>query len=130
MTEEEIIINKIAQDKFDFDEGINWFNRLEKEKQKDVLNKLTLFIQQSHPTKETVDLGLETAPIKKTMTPVIIFKTQKLTDALTKMRTLPEDEWRKSFVTMLSVFRVADTRRRETLCKDGCTHEWHNLKLG
>lgn len=127
MTEEEIIINKIAQDKFDFDEGINWFDRLEKGKQEEVLNKLILFIQQSHPTREMVDLGLELAPIKKTMTPVIIFKTQKLGDALTKVKTLPQDEWKKSFVTMLSVFKVADTKRREIWCKDGCSHEWHNI---
>lgn len=127
MTDEEIIINRIAQDKFDFNEGISWFDGLEKEKQKDILSKLTMFIQQSHPTKETVDLGLEIAPIKKTMTPVVLFKSQNLGTALTKIITLPENEWRKAFVTMLSIFKVADTKRRETWCKDGCTHEWHNI---
>jgi hypothetical protein len=127
MTEDEIIINRIAQDKFDFDEGVQWFDRLEKKKQRDVLDKLILFIQQAHPTKEFIDMGLEAAPIKQTMTPVVIFKTQNLNAALDKMRTIGEDEWRKTFATMLSIFKVADAKRRETWCKDGCTHEWHNL---
>ena len=130
MTEEEIIINRIAQDKFDFNEGVRWFEGLEKERQRTVLSKLSLFIQQSHPTKDTVDSGLEIAPIKKTMTPVIIFKTKDLKTALKKLETLPEDEWNKSFVTMLSVFKVADTKRRQTSCKDGCSHEWHHLDFG
>jgi hypothetical protein len=72
-------------------------------------------------------MGLEAAPIKQTMTPVVIFKTQNLNAALDKMRKIGEDEWRKTFVTMLSIFKVADAKRRETWCKDGCTHEWHNL---
>ena len=127
MTEEEIILNKIAQDKFDFDEGVQWFDSLERERQREILDKLILFIQQSHPTKETVDLGLAEAPIKKTMTPVVIFKTQNLNTALHRLRTLPVDEWKKSFVTMLSIFKVADIKRREIWCRDGCNHEWHNL---
>lgn len=127
MTEEEIIINKIAQDKLDFKEGVKWFDELVDDKKKEVVDKLTVFIQQSHPTKDSVDSGLDSAPIRPTMTPVIIFRTKELKIALDKIKTLPKDEWNKAFVTMLSVFKVADTKRRETFCKDGCTHEWHNL---
>ena len=127
MTEEEIIINKIAQDKFDFGDGVLWFDGLQEDKQKEIIDKLILFVQQSHPTKEYIDIGLEKAPIKQTMTPVVIFKTQNLKTALNKIRTLPRGEWRKSFVTLLSVFKEADTKRREIWCKDGCEHEWHNL---
>ena len=127
MTEEEIIINKIAQDKFDFDKGVLWFNELPDDKQKRVIETLILFVQQSHPTKEIIDIGLDKAPIQQTMTPVVIFKTQNLKTALNKIGTLPRDEWKKAFVTMLSIFKTADTKRREIWCKDGCQHEWHNL---
>jgi hypothetical protein len=127
MTEEEIIINKIAQDKIDFEKGVLWYDGLQEDKQKRVIEKLILFVQQSHPTKELIDIGLSNAPIKQTMTPVVIFKTQNFKTALHKIRTLPKDEWRKLFVTLLSIFKVADTRRREVWCKDGCGHEWHNL---
>jgi len=127
MTEEEIIINKIAQDKLDFDKGVKWFDGLVDDRKKEIIEKLTVFIQQSHPTKDSIDSGLESAPIKPTMTPVIIFRTKELKIALDKIKVLPKDEWSKAFVTMLSVFKAADTKRRETFCKDGCTHEWHNL---
>ena len=41
---------------------------------------------------------------------------------------LTETELRKSFIIMLSIFKIADTYRRETECKNACNHEWHNLK--
>jgi hypothetical protein len=85
MTEDEIVINKIAQDKLDFDNGVKWFDKLGDDRKKEVLDKLTVFIQQSHPTKDSVDTGLALAPIKPTMTPVIIFKTKELKIALDKI---------------------------------------------
>ncbi|MEU6896019.1 DUF5958 family protein [Streptomyces sp. NPDC046557] len=33
----------------------------------------------------------------------------------------------KAFRVLVSVFAVADTRRRETSCKGTCGHPWHNL---
>ena len=74
MTEDEIIINKLAQDNLDFDKAVIWFDRLMEERQKQIIDKLTFFIQQSHPTKELIDIGLDSAPIKPTMTPVVIFR--------------------------------------------------------
>ncbi len=61
------------------------------------------------------------------MTPVVIFKTQSLKIAINKIENLPDSELSKSFVIMLSIFKTADTYRRETDCKHGCNHEWHNL---
>jgi len=127
MTQGEIVINKIAQEKLGFDQGLIWFNTLGDKQKKEAINNLCMFIQQSHPTKKLVDLGLELAPIKKTVTPVVIFRTQNINTALNKIRLLPQEEWEKAFVTMLSIFKVADTKRREIWCKGGCSHDWHNL---
>ncbi|MHB9857430.1 DUF5958 family protein [Streptomyces sp. YIM S03343] len=33
----------------------------------------------------------------------------------------------KSFRVLLSIFAVADTRRREMECRGTCSHAWHNL---
>ncbi|MGM9380717.1 DUF5958 family protein [Streptomyces antibioticus] len=41
--------------------------------------------------------------------------------------SLPADEHVKAFRVLVSVFTVADTRRRETYCKGTCGHAWHNL---
>lgn len=40
---------------------------------------------------------------------------------------LPADEHVTAFRVLVSVFSVADTRRRETCCKGTCGHAWHNL---
>jgi len=28
----------------------------------------------------------------------------------------------------LNIFKIADTYRRETECRNSCGHEWHNIK--
>jgi hypothetical protein len=58
---------------------------------------------------------------------VVLFKTQNFKIAINKIEKLPYSELRKSFITMLSIFKIADTYRRETDCKNGCSHFWHNL---
>ncbi|MBT2451469.1 hypothetical protein J7F03_31285 [Streptomyces sp. ISL-43] len=40
---------------------------------------------------------------------------------------LPVDEHVKAFRVLVSVFAVADTRRRKTYCKGTCGHAWHHL---
>ncbi|MEV8037473.1 DUF5958 family protein [Streptomyces sp. NPDC086182] len=40
---------------------------------------------------------------------------------------LPSAEHVKAFRVVVSVFAVADTRRRETYRKGACGHAWHNL---
>jgi hypothetical protein len=129
VTENEIIINKISQDKIGFDDGLAWFDKLDLVNQKEIIQKLIYFIQQSHPDKESIDLGLEIAPIKKTMTPVILLKTQEHYNlALNKIADLPDSEIRKSFIVLISVFKIADKRRGDIWCKNGCTHDWHNIE--
>jgi hypothetical protein len=128
MTENELIINRISQDKIGFDDGLAWFGKLDLINQKEIIHKLIYFIQQSHPDKDSIDLGLEIAPIKKTMTPVVLLKTQdNLNIALNKIIDLPDSEIHKSFITLISIFKVADKKRREIWCKNSCTHEWHNM---
>jgi len=127
MTEIELNINKFAQNKLTDSEIIDWFNHFDLSQQKMVCDKLAMFLQQSHPSKDLIDLGIKTAPIKDSMTPVVLFRTQTLKNAINKIEKLPDSELSKSFVVMLNIFKIADTHRRETECKNGCTHEWHNL---
>jgi len=128
MTENEVILNRISQDKIGFDDGLAWFDKLDLINQKEIIQTLIYFIQQSHLDKESIDLGLEIAPIKKTMTPVILLKSQENYNiALNKIAALPDFEIRKSFITLISVFKIADKKRRDIWCKNGCTHDWHNL---
>ncbi len=127
MTEIEIKINKYAQNKLTYSEMLDWFEQFDLSLQKEIRDRLSMFIQQTHPTETLILKAIQSASIKETMTPVVIFKTQSLNVALNKIENLPDSELRKSFVIMLTLFKMADTYRRETDCKNGCNHEWHNL---
>lgn len=127
MTDIEININKHAQNKLTDTEIMNWFDQFELTEQKKIRDRLAMFIQQAHPTEELIKIGIQTALVKDTMTPVVLLKTKSLNVAIRKIRELPDSELRKSFIIMLSIFKTADIYRRESFCKKGCTHEWHNL---
>lgn len=128
MTDIEININKYAQNKLTDSEIMDWFDKFDMQKMKEIQMKLITFMEQAHPSNEMITKSIQTAPIKNTMTPVILFKTQSFKIAINKIRMLPDSEIRKSFIIMLSIFKIADTYRRETDCKNGCGHEWHNIK--
>lgn len=127
MTDIEININKYAQNKLTDSEIMDWFDHFDLSGQKVVRDKLIMFMQQSHPTEELISKAIQNAKIKDTMTPVVLFKTQTFKNAINKIENLPDSELRKSFVIMLSIFKIADTYRRETDCKNGCSHYWHNI---
>ena len=61
------------------------------------------------------------------MTPVVLLKTLTLKNAINKIENLPDSELRKSFIILLTIFKMADSYRREIICKNACSHEWHNL---
>nr|WTB36226.1 DUF5958 family protein [Streptomyces sp. NBC_00830] len=41
----------------------------------------------------------------------------------------PHEERLKSFRLLIAVLAVADGRRRERFCSDGCSHGWHRLSV-
>jgi hypothetical protein len=128
MTQNEIHINRISQDKINLNDGITWFSNLDIFQKREIIQNLAYFIQQAHPDKDSIDIGIKAAPVKETMTPVVIIKTTKsISIALNKIIALPDSELDKSFKILICIFRAADTKRREGSCKHGCSHEWHNL---
>jgi hypothetical protein len=128
MTDIEININKYAQNKLTDSKIMEWFDQFDLTGQKEIRDKLIMFMQRSHPTDKLISNAIQTSPIKDTMTPVVLFKTQTFKMAISKIENLPDSELRKSFIIMLSIFKVADTFRRETDCTNGCSHFWHNIK--
>jgi len=128
MNQIEVTINRIVQEKIGLEDGLSWFDALDLVGQKEAIRNLILFIKQAHPDKDSIAKGLESAPIKKTMTPVVLLKVnENFKVALDKIGSLPDSEIRNSYMTLVSVFKAADRNRRQTQCKNGCTHEWHNL---
>ena len=127
MTEAEININKYAQSLLSESEIMIWFDGLELSQQNKTFDSLVMCFQQAHPTQEQIEQAIVIAPIKETMTPCVLLRTHSFINAIRKVKELPESELRKSTIILLSIFKIADTKRRETHCKNGCSHEWHNL---
>lgn len=127
MTEIEIHINKYVQNKLTDSEIMDCFDQLDLTKQNEIRDKLSMFIQQTHPTEDLINKAIQFLSIKETMTPVVLFKTQTLNSAINKIDKLPDSKLRKSIIVLFGVFKIADTHRREINCKVGCTHDWHNI---
>jgi hypothetical protein len=122
-----ILINLFAQDKIKLETIVNSFNGMTLDEKRSELAWLRIYIEQSHPTKETIEEAIINMPIKRTMTPIVILETNEFKPALRKICELPENELEKAVTTLSTLFRFTDTKRRQTFCKNGCNHEWHNI---
>ena len=129
MNETELKINKIAQGLISLDEGLAWYDESEADSRNEIMKALDLCIFQSHPTKEDVEKGIKKSGLKETYSPCVLARIKPFNEARQKLLNMPEPDRRRGFILFLSIFSVADKRRRETCCKDGCAHEWHNIGL-
>ena len=120
-------INLYAQNKLSRIEAVNWFESLDKNTKHNTLTRLYWYIINTSPTKEEIDISIANSGLKKTYTPIVLIL--KDNNPLPRILELPENEYKKSFILLLEVFKTADTRRRNEECKGLCTHEWHNIKL-
>ncbi|MDA3616150.1 DUF5958 family protein [Polluticaenibacter yanchengensis] len=127
LSKELILINKYAQDQISFEEIISWFDQKNEQSQFDLLVTVISCTQQAHPTNEMTQQAINTMPIKTSMTPVVLLSKYQFNIAISKILQLPQNELRKSFITILHLFKLADTDRRNKYCKNECYHEWHNL---
>ncbi|MFN8277492.1 MAG: DUF5958 family protein [Chitinophagales bacterium] len=123
----EILLNSFAQEKLDLDKLTYWFDSLTSENQRKTIQWTIAFLEQSHPDQETIKIAIEQIPLKPTMTPIVLLKTQSLKIALNKIVDLPDTEMKKAFISLVSLFKTSDKKRRENWCKGKCAHDWHNL---
>lgn len=123
----DILINSFAQEKLDMDKLTYWFDSLTPEKQREAISCTRAFLEQSHPDQETIKIGVEQIPLKPTMIPIVLLKTKSLKIALNKIVDLPDTEMKKAFISLVSLFKTSDRKRREYWCEGKCGHDWHNL---
>lgn len=123
--EESKFINSIAHGIQSIEDGKNWFKDLLPDKQFEILGEISTYIQQAGARETDVPEAIEKAQIKETYTPCVLLKNGKLKMQLAKVLNLPSTEYLKSFSILISLLSIADTRRRNNQCKDGCSHWWH-----
>lgn len=121
MSPNEIIINQIAQDKLSIDEGVEWFNELNEMNQTEVISLVHFYVKQSYPNKELLELAISQIPTTSRIQLNFLKKTYlKIPESLFSK---PE----KLFISLITIFKISDTYRRDKWCKNGCKHKWHNL---
>ena len=128
MNEFELTINKISQSYITKEDGLAWFLNSSEDDRKSILENLNLCLHQSHPYESEIEEGIFSSGLKETYTPCAILRSNSFSNARLKTLNLPPHEWVKIFTLWITIFSIADTRRRKTECRDGCDHYWHNLE--
>ncbi|MNY00275.1 hypothetical protein D3C86_1327610 [compost metagenome] len=132
MEEFDTLINQIAQDKIEFTQGSTLILNHAKFEFELVFTLLRNYIFNSIPEKvnyttDTYIQAIASIPLKPTFTPVVILKSFPTKIAFNKLEILRKDEQQKTIIALLWIFKQTDTQRRNTECKNGCGHDWHNM---
>ncbi|MFC9339206.1 DUF5958 family protein [Streptomyces sp. NPDC057021] len=122
--EAERVVNEVVQGLRTLDEGTSWFSALSPEGRQAVLQEVTSYAMQAHITAADGREGVARSGVKPRANPSVMIC---MDPPRYGFADLPADEHVKAFRVMVSVFSVADTRRRESYCKGTCGHAWHNL---
>lgn len=125
-------INLIAQNKTEFDDGLKLILKNSEVDFIVVIETLKNYIFNSIPNKsnynsDSYQRAIISIPIKQTFTPIVILNEFSTKIAFKKLSELPESEYEKIIISLLWIFKITDTERRETECKNGCGHYWHNI---
>ena len=123
----ELHLNQIAQGHITIKKGIDWFNSHDLNEKKEIIQTLSEILTQAHPTNNEIENGIEISKLKPTYTPCVLMAEKQFNEAVATIRNLPENELGKTFELWISIFSIADKRRRNTECIGGCAHEWHNI---
>lgn len=122
--ETERVVNEVAQGLGSLDSGTVWFTALSPDGRKAVLQEVAGYAMQAHITAADGAAGVAQSGVKPTANPSVMIC---MDPPRYGFAALPADEHVTAFRVLVSVFSVADTRRRQTSCKGTCTHAWHHL---
>ncbi|MFE5512113.1 DUF5958 family protein [Streptomyces sp. NPDC056529] len=128
MSERDVILNELAQGLRPMSQGIAWFDALDPEEQSRVLLFLHHHCVQARAVTEDGPESIRRAGLRPTHTPAVLITRGRIDEQLGKIASLkPLDERRKAFRLLVAVLAIADGRRRERYCLNGCAHWWHGL---
>nr|BEK64502.1 hypothetical protein KPHV_17290 [Kitasatospora purpeofusca] len=120
----ERVVNEVAQGLRTLESGTAWFSLLSQEERKAVLREVAGYAMQAHITAADGNAGVALSGVKPTANASVMIC---MDPPRYGFAALPVEEHVKAFRILVSVFSVADTRRRQTSCRGGCGHSWHNL---
>ena len=109
--EEEILINKYGQSLIVVEQLTERFSLLDLPQKKLFLNDILYLIMQSKPKDEDIEPAITESKLKPTYTPCVLIKKGFANHNLQKLLEFPENELKKVFVLLLSLFKIAYERR-------------------
>ncbi|PTH86939.1 hypothetical protein C9J60_20700 [Streptomyces sp. A244] len=131
MNERAVLLNELAQGLRQQSLGLAWFEGLAEDEQGEVLMLLREFCVQARATAEDAAEAIRRSGLRPTHTPSVLILAGRIDQQLGKVAALrPRHERIKAFRLLVHVLALADARRRERYCADGCGHDWHRLGGG
>lgn len=128
VSEYESVLNRVAQGFDSIEFGLEFMSNANDEQM--FWQTLSMMVKQAHPTRDEALQAIRDSGLRSTFTPcVLLVKGDFPEKNLGKICSLPEYEHEKAFRLLIEVFRIADKRRREEQCADGCSHWWHQDTL-
>lgn len=130
----EILLNQLAQELKPMEDGNKWFLEQSNEEQLGILRYLGFLIAQAGAVGGDARAAIAKARLKSSFTPcVLLLRAEqaepsgggRLRQHLARVVSLPAIEREKSFVLLINLLSVADSRRRTERCREGCSHWWH-----
>lgn len=99
---------------------------------KETFEILKNYIFNSIPNKydynsDSYQKAIISVPIKQTFTPIVILNKFSTKNAFKKLSEFSKSENEKINISLLWIFKITETERQETECKNGCGHYWHNI---
>ncbi|OCQ91659.1 hypothetical protein BCD67_09125 [Oscillatoriales cyanobacterium USR001] len=122
---DEITINQIRQELISQEDTKNWFSSFPPQYQQEILQWLSYIVIQAGAREEDVALAIVKSKLRPTYTPCVLIGKGRLKEQLVKIVQLPTSEFMKAFLLLMSLFAIADARRYNKYCQDGCSHWWH-----
>ncbi|WP_405933483.1 DUF5958 family protein [Streptomyces sp. NBC_00827] len=130
MSERDVVLNELAQGLRPMAQGIEWFDALSAEEQSETLRFMSHHCIQARVAAEDGPESVRRAGLRATHTPAVLITRGRIDQQLGKIASLdPLDERRKAFRLLIALLAIADGRRRERFCGDGCSHWWHRLSV-
>jgi hypothetical protein len=122
------LLNRVAQGRYPFEDAVRWFESLTEKEQLSSLGAVAFMCGQAYPQSDEFEKAIALGELDPTDIPCTMFLLDDVPIyCLDELLAVPPEERRKTFRFILALYCVADTRRRETECRDGCHHWWHNI---
>ncbi|MBV4360609.1 DUF5958 family protein [Pinibacter aurantiacus] len=109
--EDQIILNRFGQGLTDVESLERVFSPLDTFQKRLYLNNLIFLIQQSKPKNEDIEIAIRESQLKATFTPCVLLRKGVANHQLQRITGLPEPELSKSFILLLTLFKIAYQRR-------------------